>query len=125
MKIKDLYPIFADGKLPEYPVKIYANGAPASLTWKWEFVKLIHEDSDEPPEGVNHLRIEINAIKKPNLRPLFDEARRNCMEIINSIQTDTDCTSGEIITYLQKVIYILENKVNTAQLNFENEGGPE
>jgi hypothetical protein len=59
LKIKDLYPIFVDGKLPDYPIELFADGQPATLTWKWEFVRHTDEDSDEPPEGTNHLRIDV------------------------------------------------------------------
>lgn len=59
LKIKEVYPIFADGKLPDYPIELFADGQPAALTWKWEFVRHTDEDSDEPPEGTNHLRIDV------------------------------------------------------------------
>jgi hypothetical protein len=59
MKIQDLYPLIADGQIPDYPVEVFADGQPAKLTWKWEFVRQTDEESDEPAEGTNHLRIEV------------------------------------------------------------------
>lgn len=58
MKIQDLYPLIADGKIPDYPVQVFADGQPAKLTWKWEFVA--HEDDEQPAEGTNHLRINVD-----------------------------------------------------------------
>jgi hypothetical protein len=38
---------------------VYANGQPASISWKWEFVRPADEDDEQPPEGFNHLRIDV------------------------------------------------------------------
>jgi hypothetical protein len=61
LTIKDLYPIFADGKLPDYPVELFADGQPADITWKWNFVRHAEEDDEQPAEGTNHLRIDVNS----------------------------------------------------------------
>jgi hypothetical protein len=61
LTIKDLDPIFADGKLPDYPVELFADGQPATITWKWNFVRHAEEDDEQPAEGTNHLRIDVNS----------------------------------------------------------------
>ena len=61
LTIKDLDPIFADGKLPDYPVELFADGGPATITWKWNFVRHAEEDDEQPAEGTNHLRIDVNS----------------------------------------------------------------
>jgi len=61
LTIKDLDPIFADGKLPDYPVELFADGQPATITWKWNFVRDAEEDDEQLAEGTNHLRIDVNS----------------------------------------------------------------
>jgi len=68
MKIQDLYPLIADGKIPDYPVQVFADGQPAKLTWKWEFVRPADEEDEQPPEGTNHLRINVKTEWQPTDR---------------------------------------------------------
>jgi hypothetical protein len=108
LTIKDLDPIFADGKLPDYPVELFADGQPATITWKWNFVRHAEEDDEQPAEGTNHLRINVNSEWLP-LNPdnlptakngwclLVKWQPRDTVYSFNTIDNEWEDTDGDVL----------------------------
>ena len=108
LTIKDLDPIFADGKLPDYPVELFADGQPATITWKWNFVRHAEEDDEQPAEGTNHLRIDVNSewlpLDKGNLPRAKDGwcllvkwQSGDTVHSFNTIDNEWEDTDGDVL----------------------------